>query len=72
MGVKQKEKFCECLNDSSDFKKSFEVVDLSEGHCDEDEGFEEGPHDDPRVRVLVDGAVDAVPDGHVLLLVFHT
>ena len=59
-------------DDSSDFEKSFEVIDLSEGHGDEDEGLEEGPHDDPRVRVLVDGAVDAVAHGHVLLFVFHT
>ena len=59
-------------DDSSDFEKSFEVIDLSEGHGDEDEGLEEGPHDDSGVRVLVDGAVDAVAHGHVLLLVFHT
>ena len=45
---------------------------MSEGHGDEDEGLEEGPHDDSGVRVLVDGAVDAVAHGHVLLLVFHT
>ena len=56
-------------NDSSDFKESFQVVDLAEGHGHEDEGLEEGPHDDAGVGVLVYGPMDAVSDGHVLLLV---
>ena len=60
------------LDDTSNFKKSFQVVDLSESHCNEDEGLEEGPHDDPRVGVLVDGSVDTVANGHVFLLVLHT
>ena len=59
------------LDDPPDLEESLEVVDLSEGHGDEDEGLEEGPHDDAGVCVFVDGPVDAVTDGHVLLLVLH-
>ncbi len=59
------------LDNSSNFKKSFQVVDLAKRHSHEDEGLEEGPHDDPRVCVLIDGSMDTVANSHVFLLVLH-
>lgn len=42
------------LHDSSHFKKSLQVVNLSERHGDQDQSFKEGPQDHPAVRVVID------------------
>lgn len=42
------------LHDSSHFKKSLQVVNLSERHGDQDQRLKEGPQDHPAVRVVVD------------------
>lgn len=58
------------LDDSSDFKESLEIVDLSGCHGQQDECFEEGPHDHSWVGAFIDIAVDPLTQVHVILLVF--
>lgn len=41
------------LHDSPYFEKSLQVVNLSEGHGDEHQGFEEGPQHHSAVGVVV-------------------
>ena len=48
------------LHNTLDFEESLEVVHLSEGHDEQDGGFEDGPHHHSRVRAFVDRAMDAV------------
>lgn len=58
-------------NNTADLEKSFEVVDLSKSHCDQNHSLKEGPHDNPGVCVVVDVSVDSVSDLHVLLFMFN-
>lgn len=48
------------LDDTLDFEESLEVVNLPEGHDEEDGRFEDGPHHHSGVCALVDRAMDAV------------
>lgn len=45
------------LNNPPDFKKSLQVVDLSQCHGNKNKSFEEGPKDHSAVCVVVDGSV---------------
>ena len=36
--------------------------DLSDSHCHKDQGLKEAPHNNPWVGVLIDGAMNAVPN----------
>ena len=42
------------LNDTFDFKEPLEIVDLSEGHCDEEKRLKHRPPDNPRIGVIID------------------
>ena len=44
---------CSRSDDSPHFEKPFEIVDLSEGHGDEDKSLKEWPHHDTWVCVVV-------------------
>ena len=36
--------------------------DLSDSHCNKDQGFKEAPHNNPWVGILIDGPMNAVPN----------
>uniref|UniRef100_A0A0E9XHF9 Uncharacterized protein n=1 Tax=Anguilla anguilla TaxID=7936 RepID=A0A0E9XHF9_ANGAN len=57
------------LNDSPYFKKSLQVVNLSQGHSHQHQRLKERPEHNSTVRVVVDCSVYPLPDLHVLLLV---
>ena len=59
-------------HNSPDFEESLKVVNLTQGHWDQDQGFEEWPHNHSGVCAFVDDAVDLVPNVHVVLLVFDS
>lgn len=48
------------LHHALDLEESFQVVNLTDGHQDEDKGLERGPQDDTRVGALVDRAMNLV------------
>ena len=45
----------------SDFKKSLEVINLSQSHGHQYQSLKERPHDNSAVGVFIDSSVDPVP-----------
>lgn len=59
------------LNNTSNFKKPLEIIYLTGGHCQKNEGLKKRPHYNAGIGTFVDCSVNAFPQIHVVLLVFN-
>lgn len=58
-------------HNSSHFKESLQIVDLSDGHCHQDHSLEERPPYDTTVGWLVNATMNTVSYTHVFLFMFN-
>lgn len=62
---------CLCLDYSSHFEETFQIVYLTDGHYHQDERFECWPQNDTWIRAFVNRSMEFVANTHVLLFVLH-
>lgn len=60
------------LYNSSDFKETFKVENLSQRHGNKHKGFKEGPPNYAAVCAIIDCSVDSFSNFHILLFMFDT
>ena len=58
------------LNNTSDFKETFEIIDLANCHGHQNKSFEKWPQNHSTVAIFVNGAMNSISNFHVFLLVF--
>jgi len=70
--IKKKIIYYHLLHNSSHFKETFKIVNLSHCHGHKYQGLKKGPKDHSGIGTFIDTSMDAIPHLHILLLMLDS